>query len=71
MHAECNETPRVLSLGETLSVGGGQENWFVNGNFVRYTVRAQGTVAVVEITYLDASMGPGGGTPPMHGRVQA
>jgi hypothetical protein len=66
MHGECNKTTWVLSVSETLLVGGGQENWFVNGNFVRYTSNALGNTVVVEITYVGASMGPGGGSPPMH-----
>jgi hypothetical protein len=70
MHGQRNETARVLSVDETLLVGGGQENWFYNGNFVRYTSRAQGSVVVVEITYVGAPMDPGAGAPPMRGRLQ-
>jgi hypothetical protein len=70
MHGECNQTTRVLSVAETLLVGGGQENWFYNGNFVRYTSVAQGNTVVVEINYNEAGIGPGGGTQ-MHGRLQS
>jgi hypothetical protein len=70
MHGEGNETARALSADETLMVGGGQENWFYNGNFVRYTSSALGNVVVVETTYLGAPLDAGAGAPPMHGRLQ-
>jgi hypothetical protein len=67
-----NQPARVLSIAETLLVGGGDahENWFVNGNFTRYTSVALGNTIVVETTYIGAGMGPGGGTL-MHGQLQS
>lgn len=70
MHGESNETARVLSVAETLLVGGGEESFFQNGNFTRYISHAQGNTIVVETTYVGASMGPGGGTL-MHGQLQS
>jgi hypothetical protein len=71
MHGQCSEAPRVLSVDETLLISGGGQSVFHNGNFERFVYSENGQVlSVLEATFTDGPMGPGGGTPPMHQRLQ-